>query len=65
MPAWAKSPEEFIFIHRKALEYPYVTENLNQWIDLIWGKDQRNPNRYNVFNPLTYEEDIFDLYFEL
>ena len=31
------SPEEFIFLNRLALESDYVSINLNNWIDLIFG----------------------------
>lgn len=37
LPPWAKSPEDFIAIHRRALESEYVSCHLNQWIDLIFG----------------------------
>lgn len=37
LPPWAKSPEDFIAIHRRALESEYVSQNLHNWIDLIFG----------------------------
>lgn len=37
LPPWAKSPEDFISIHRRALESEYVSMNLHNWIDLIFG----------------------------
>ena len=37
----AKSPQEFIAIHRQALESEYVSENLHEWVDLIFGCRQR------------------------
>jgi WD40 repeat protein len=58
LPPWAKSPEEFIRIQRKALESEYVSNNLNNWIDLIWGYKQKGEEAvkaYNVFYYLTYE----------
>lgn len=37
LPPWATTPEEFIAIHRRALESEYVSQNLHNWIDLIFG----------------------------
>ena len=32
LPAWASTPEEFIRIHRDALESEYVSNNIHNWI---------------------------------
>ena len=37
LPSWASTPEEFIRIHRGALESDHVSANLHKWIDLIFG----------------------------
>lgn len=37
LPAWANTPEDFIAIHRRALESEFVSQNLHNWIDLIFG----------------------------
>eukprot|EP00475_Leptophrys_vorax_P005709 TRINITY_DN13447_c0_g1_i1.p1 TRINITY_DN13447_c0_g1~~TRINITY_DN13447_c0_g1_i1.p1 ORF type:complete len:630 (+),score=120.28 TRINITY_DN13447_c0_g1_i1:217-2106(+) len=61
LPPWAKTPEEFIRIHRKALESRYVSEHLHEWIDLIWGYKQRGEEAVkadNVFFHLTYEGEV-------
>lgn len=59
LPSWANSPEHFIAIHRKGLESPYVTKDLNKWIDLIFGKKQRSSEDFNIFHPCTYPDLIF------
>ncbi|KAJ6245165.1 neurobeachin [Anaeramoeba flamelloides] len=41
VPKWANNSfEEFIKIHRRALESDYVSANLHHWIDLIFGFKQ-------------------------
>lgn len=58
LPPWAHSPEDFISIHRRALECEHVSRNLHQWIDLIFGYKQKGPKAaeaLNVFYYCTYE----------
>lgn len=47
LPPWASTPEEFVLIHRQALESDLVSCQLNQWIDLIFGYKQRGPEAVN------------------
>ena len=58
LPPWANgSPEEFVRLHREALESPYVTAHLHHWIDLVFGYKQQGPEAVkadNVFYYLTY-----------
>ncbi|XP_068961601.1 lipopolysaccharide-responsive and beige-like anchor protein isoform X2 [Petaurus breviceps papuanus] len=58
LPPWAKSSEEFVRINRLALESEFVSCQLHQWIDLIFGYKQQGPEAVralNVFYYLTYE----------
>ncbi|XP_065523059.1 neurobeachin-like protein 2 isoform X4 [Lathamus discolor] len=58
LPRWARSREDFIHQHRKALESEYVSAHLHEWIDLIFGYKQRGPaavDALNVFYYCTYE----------
>ncbi|KAM5308610.1 lipopolysaccharide-responsive and beige-like anchor protein isoform 5-T5 [Glossophaga mutica] len=58
LPPWAKTPEEFVRINRLALESEFVSCQLHQWIDLIFGYKQQGPEAVrslNVFYHLTYE----------
>lgn len=65
LPPWAKDdPREFIRMHRQALECDYVSQNLHQWIDLIFGYKQQGPaavDAVNVFHHLFYEGNV-DIY---
>ena len=58
LPPWAKGdPKIFIAKNRQALESPYVSAHLHQWIDLIFGCKQRGDaaiESVNVFHHLSY-----------
>ena len=58
LPPWAKGdPRIFIAKHREALESPHVSQNLHQWIDLVFGYKQRGDaavENLNVFHNLSY-----------
>ncbi|XP_048836675.1 neurobeachin [Brienomyrus brachyistius] len=61
LPPWAKKPEDFVRINRMALESEFVSCQLHQWIDLIFGYKQRGPEAVralNVFHYLTYEGTV-------
>jgi hypothetical protein len=59
LPPWAKgSSDVFVRKMRDALESPYVSQHLHEWIDLIFGWKQRGRaavESLNVFYFLTYE----------
>ena len=55
LPKWANnSPYEFVYTMRKALESEYVSQHLNEWIDLVWGSKQRDKN--NRFKSEMYSD---------
>ena len=58
LPAWAKDdPKIFITKQREALESPYVSEHLHEWIDLVFGYKQQGHaaiEATNVFHHLSY-----------
>lgn len=62
LPNWASTPFEFIYLHRKALESDYVSQNLHKWIDLVWGYKQRGQiaiKENNTYLPAMYD-DVWD-----
>lgn len=62
LPVWARNdPIEFIKRNREALESQFVSENLHNWIDLIFGWKQRGipaEESMNVFIHLTYDGEV-------
>lgn len=63
LPPWAETPFDFIYMNRKALESDYVSNRLQNWIDLVWGEKQRGEKAAkadNVFMPQMYD-DIWTL----
>eukprot|EP01063_Lacrimia_lanifica_P009078 TRINITY_DN16104_c0_g1_i1.p1 TRINITY_DN16104_c0_g1~~TRINITY_DN16104_c0_g1_i1.p1 ORF type:complete len:3447 (+),score=1235.46 TRINITY_DN16104_c0_g1_i1:166-10506(+) len=64
LPPWAATPDDFVRIHREALESEHVSANLHKWIDLIWGAKQygdEGRKAVNMFHPYTYEQTYRDL----
>ena len=68
LPPWASgSPRLFSKMNKKALESEYVSQQINNWIDLIFGYKQKGieaEKSYNVlrevcynFNPQNYNDD--------
>ncbi|CAF4269583.1 unnamed protein product, partial [Didymodactylos carnosus] len=57
LPPWAEDEKDFVFKMREALESDHVSEQLNHWIDLIFGYKQRGVEAIsndNLFHYLTY-----------
>ncbi|KAH0795231.1 Beige/BEACH domain containing protein [Histomonas meleagridis] len=53
LPKWAKSHLSYIVMNRIALESRYVSEHLNEWIDLIFGCKQDLIEYNNLFHPYS------------
>ncbi|EAY03298.1 Beige/BEACH domain containing protein [Trichomonas vaginalis G3] len=63
LPPWAKNSSQFVIMNRLALESPYVSANLNHWIDLMFGYRSRGQGAedvFNVFSPYSYSEVLND-----
>ena len=62
LPEWSEQdPYRFVAEMRRRMESQYVSENVNHWIDLIYGYKQRGKDaveNMNIFYPLTYENSI-------
>ena len=43
-------------ILREELETKHVRDNIHKWIDLIFGVDQKNPDKFNLFFPAAYPD---------
>ena len=57
LPPWANNdPFRFIYLHRKALESRYVSENINNWIDLMFGAKQNDMDSFNVYCDYMYQD---------
>eukprot|EP00210_Caulerpa_lentillifera_P008159 g7792.t1 len=58
LPLWAESPLDFLAKNRAALESEFVSRNLHNWINLIFGSHQKGETAItakNVFYYLSYE----------
>jgi len=56
LPIWADDPFHFVYIHRRALESPAISKQLNLWIDSVWGVNQKS-NYQTSFDPIIKLED--------
>ena len=72
LPPWASfSPRHFSKMNKKALESEYVSQQINYWINLIFGFKQKGidaEKSYNIlrdvcsyFNPQNYNEEDLEL----
>lgn len=62
LPPWArKDPREFIRLNRQALESEYVSQNIHNWIDLIFGYKQTGKYAIksdNIFHSWFYKGSV-------
>lgn len=62
LPPWAHGdPRLFVELHREALESDFVSANIHNWIDLIFGYKQRGQaalDAVNVFQEVSYEGTV-------
>ena len=63
LPPWAKSADDFVRIHREALESEHVSLHLHHWIDHIFGTLQGPSGKdgFNDFHPYSYEGTVRDM----
>ena len=56
LPPWASNPHEFVRINRQALESEFVSCQIHQWIDLIFGYKQKGNLvfHYLIFQSVSY-----------
>ena len=63
LPAWSKTPHDFIHKHLKALESDVCSAEISNWIDLIFGFKQTGQNAIdsdNTFDPHMYKNNSVD-----
>ena len=58
LPSWAENPFDFIYLHRKALESDFVSNNIHNWFDLIWGYKQNGEESKKSFN--TFSSELYE-----
>ena len=56
MPPYAANSFDLARILREELETKHVRDNIHKWIDLIFGVDQKNPDKFNLFFPAAYPD---------
>jgi WD repeat-containing protein 81 len=58
IPPWAGSREEFIKLHREALESDVVSRNLQHWIDLTFGYKMSGDHAVEAKNVMLPHSDV-------
>jgi hypothetical protein len=54
LPAWAATPMDFVYQMRKALETPFVSRHLPEWINLFFGTKQADAASFHIYHPDMY-----------
>lgn len=61
IPAWSKDASYFVYMNKIILESQFVSDKINNWIDLVYGSKQKGKeaeNSMNLFWNYTYENEI-------
>ncbi len=58
MPPWARDSHHFVQMNYLALEGRHVSAELDQWIDLVFGKKQQDHEACNLFKELCDEDAV-------
>lgn len=58
LPEWAKNVHEFIKLSSLGLEEKFVSGNIGDWIDLVFGEKQQDKRWYNMYKKLCDESYV-------
>lgn len=58
LPPWAENVFDFVYKNRKAMESDYVSSQINNYIDLVWGYKQKGREADKADN--TYPPDLYE-----
>jgi len=61
LPKWCSSALDFINKHRLALESDYVSQHINEWIDLVFGVYQYSEEKRSLFHKFSYHHIVNEI----